>query len=370
MLSLENIPIGVSDAVGLINQTLDNVYPQMTVVGELINLRLAKGKWVYFDIRDEYSKLHCFGTTYVLPGPLEDGMMVEVVVVPRLHPQFGFSANLSSVRPVGEGSLLKAASLLQKKLEAEGLFALERKRTITKIPTKIALITSDESAAYSDFMKIVKARWPLLRIDVYSVLVQGIAAVNEIIQAIERANLSPDTVEVLVITRGGGSADDLAAFSDERLVRAVAASRIPTVIAIGHERDVSLAELASDLHASTPSNAAELLTPDKNMYIKQLNSELSQLRQSLNSLIESQRSGLINTRNSLLGLTKKLISDSKNRLSMNEKTVNLLDPLSVLKRGYAMARKSGHAIKTVEMAKKAKDFDLSFVDGEVSVTIK
>lgn len=369
MQGIESIILGVSDAVGLLNQTLEMVYPQMTIVGELVNFRVAKGKWLYFDVRDEYAKLHCFGTVYMLPGPLEDGMMVEVTVAPRLHPQFGFTANLSSVRPVGEGSIVKAASLLQKKLEREGLFAAERKRALPLLPQKIALVTSDESAAYSDFIKIARSRWPLAEIEVYSVLVQGVDAPAQIIEAIALSNLAEQPADVVVITRGGGSADDLAAFNDERVVRAVASSRIPTLAAIGHERDFSLAELAADARASTPSNAAELLLPDKKDFIQNLANKNDWLRQGLIGCIGANSSWIGVRTDVLSAVVDRIFSNKRKAIESSTKALRVLDPAAVLRRGYALARKNGKYIVSAVKAKNEKSFDLSFADGDVSVTI-
>jgi exodeoxyribonuclease VII large subunit len=253
----------VSDAIAVINQTFDSVYPTMTVVGELANFNISKNRWVYADLKDDSAKMRLFGTIFQLPGPLEDGMQLEIVGEPRLHPQFGFSLNIRSIRPVGEGSIKKAANLLQEKLEKEGLFSEIRKRPVPYAPIRVGLIASEESAAYFDFIKILNARWQGVEVELYNSVVQGDSAVESLVSAISFFNQESEPVEVLVMIRGGGSADDLSAFSSEQVVRAVASSRIPTAVAIGHEVDISLAELAADLRASTPSNAAELLFPDK-----------------------------------------------------------------------------------------------------------
>ena len=190
-------------------------------------------------------------------------MTVAVRGVPKLHPQYGFSVTVQAIKPTGEGSIKKAAALLEKKLRTEGLFDESRKRAIPYPPTHIGLITSGESAAFRDFTKILNARWGGVTVTLIDVQVQGDPAPAHIVSALKQFNTMPDPPEVLVVTRGGGSADDLQAFSTEQVTRAVAASRIPTVVAIGHEVDISLAELAADQRASTPSNAAELLVPDR-----------------------------------------------------------------------------------------------------------
>ncbi|MEI6237750.1 MAG: exodeoxyribonuclease VII large subunit, partial [Candidatus Saccharibacteria bacterium] len=276
-----------TDFVAIANQALEHVFGNVFIEGELSNFRISKNRWVYFDIKDDISKVACFGSVYQLPGPLKDGMLVKIGGQPRLHPQFGFKINFVSITPSGEGSINKAYELLRAKLNAEGLFLESRKRSIQYPPIKIGLITSNESAAYADFIKIINNRWPLLEIELYDVQVQGEAAINQIIDALTRANKMSDLAEVLVIIRGGGSSDDLAVFNDERVVRAIAASRIPTFVAIGHEINESLAEMVADKRASTPSNAAELLVPDKNSELKHLIQQKSILKSLLLNLVNN-----------------------------------------------------------------------------------
>jgi exodeoxyribonuclease VII large subunit len=257
------LELSVSEFVALLNQTLEFAYPHVTIAGELANFRISKNRWLYFDLKDEGAVVRFFGTVYALPGPLENGMLLKVSGSPRLHPLYGFSVSVLSITPSGEGSIKKAATLLEAKLAAEGLFDPTRKRPLPYPPARIGLIASTESAAYSDFLKVLGERWGGVTIEVIDVQVQGEVAPEQIVQAITRFNQKSLAPDVLVITRGGGSAQDLQAFSSEQVTRAVAASRIPTLVAIGHERDIALAELAADQRASTPSNAAELLLPDR-----------------------------------------------------------------------------------------------------------
>src|SRR6056297_2371862 len=235
-MSMSEPVLSVSDALSFINQTLEIAYPSLTIVGELANFKVSKDRWVYADLKDESAKMRLFGTVYQLPGPIEDGMMMEITGEPRLHPQFGFSFQIRSMRPVGEGTIKKASMLLRAKLEKEGLFSSERKRPIPYPPERVALITADSSAAYADFMKIAHTRWPKLAIDVHNTAVQGQDAVSELVTAIEKVNKMSVQPDVIVLVRGGGSSDDLSAYSSEQVVRAIAASRVPTLVAIGHEK--------------------------------------------------------------------------------------------------------------------------------------
>jgi exodeoxyribonuclease VII large subunit len=149
-MATADLTFSVSEFVALLNQTLEYAYPNVTITGELANFRVSKNRWAYFDLKDEEATVRFFGTIYQLPGPLEDGMMVAVRGVPRLHPQYGFSITVQHIQPVGEGSIRKAAQLLEAKLTAEGLFDPERKRPLPYPPAHIGLVASAESAAYRD----------------------------------------------------------------------------------------------------------------------------------------------------------------------------------------------------------------------------
>ena len=222
----EAIELSVSDFVALLNQTLEFAYPSVTIIGELANFRVSKNRWVYFDLKDDKASVKFFGTVYQLPGPLEEGMLLKVRGQPRLHQLYGFSVNVLSMLPAGEGSIRRAADLLQAKLTVEGLFDPARKRALPYPPSRVGLITSAQSAAYADFIKIMNARWQGVEIELIDVQVQGEPAPEQISQAIEQFNAQALPPEVLVLIRGGGSAEDLAAFSSEQVTRAVAASRV------------------------------------------------------------------------------------------------------------------------------------------------
>ncbi len=359
----------VSEAVAVLNQTLESIYPTVTIVGELANYKIAKNRWIYADIKDDGAKLRCFGTIYQLPGPLEDGMMIEIVAEPRLHPQFGFSLNIRSIRPVGEGSIKKAANLLQAKLEKEGLFAPERKRAIPYAPSKVGLIASEQSAAYADFIKILEARWQGVEIELFDATVQGESAPESLISALQYFNQQSEPQEVIVMIRGGGSADDLSAFSVEQVTRAVAGSRIPTVVAIGHEVDVSLAELAADLRASTPSNAAELIFPDKKEAMKNLELINKNLRDNVNQYIESKESRLIDTKSNLLESVQKIIDDKVLVLSHASSLLESVHPKATLKRGYALIQSNGKLISSVKNFSEGQKVSISVKDGDAKATI-
>lgn len=366
---MQDVTLSPSDFVALVNQTLEFAYPNVVIQGELCNFRVVRGRWVYFALKDDFSTVQFFGSVYQLPGPLEDGLQVRVLGNPRLHAKFGFSVNVISIAPVGEGSIKKAADLLAAKLAAEGLFDPERKRSLPAMPERIGLITAGGSAAYADFIKIMSERWGGLTINFADTLVQGDQAPASIVKALEHFNQLATPPEVLVITRGGGSAEDLAAFNDERVVRAVAASRIPTLVAIGHEVDESLAELAADARASTPSNAAQIVAPDRAHEIAGLHIKRQNLVSDLADIYGDQLKLVNGWRSYLARQVTRLLEVEIERLSANRRLSNLYDPQTALRRGYALVHKDGKIVNRTGQTGPGDSLDVDLSDGKLKVTV-
>lgn len=361
---MDNVVLSVSDFVGLLNQTLEFAYPNVVVQGELANFRVSKNRWVYFDLKDEYSSVKFFGTVYQLPGPLEDGMMLQVRGNPRLHNLYGFSINVQTMQPVGEGSIKKAAALLEAKLAAEGLFEPTRKRPLPYPPAKIGLVTSSESAAYHDFMKILNERWVGLEIILADVQVQGDAAPAQIVDALNFMNTHED-VDVIVLTRGGGSAEDLGAFSTEQVTRAVAGSRTPTMVAIGHEVDISLAELAADQRASTPSNAAQLLVPDKKDELKHLQQSRTALIAALDRTVTDGEARLGISLEKLHERLVAIMDSNTRRLQLKKQLVEAFNPKAALKRGYAIVRLKDKVVRGAGDVSPGDRLTITLTDGTI-----
>lgn len=357
--------VSVSEFVSVLNQTLEYAYPSVLIVGEVANYRVSKNRWVYFDLKDEYASVKFFGTVYQLPGPLEDGLLLQVRGLPRLHQQFGFSVTVQFMQPVGEGSLKKAATLLEAQLTKEGIFDPIRKRSLPYPPHRVGLITSSESAAYKDFVKILNDRWAGLEITVADVQVQGEQAPGQIVRAIEYLNIHESALDIIVITRGGGSADDLGAFNTEQVVRAVAGSRIPTLVAIGHEVDISLAELAADQRASTPSNAAELLVPDKKSELPMLVERRLQLGRSLEQLHASRKAILHQAKEQLELSVKEYIAQTARALVDARRLLDALGPHSVLQRGYAIVRASNSVVRSKHDVQPGESLTIELHDGTI-----
>lgn len=364
-MSSENQPLkfSPSDFVALANQVFETAFGFVYLQGEIANFRVSKNKWVYFDLKDDTSKIACFGSVYSLPGPVEDGMLVEISGRATMHPQFGFSFTFQSIKPSGEGSIKKAFDMLRAKLQNEGLFDIDRKRYLPYPPSKIALVTSAKSAAYVDFVKIVNVRWPYVEIVVYDTLVQGENAPAQLVNAINMANQDA-TADILVVTRGGGSADDMAAFSDERVVRALAASRIPTLVAIGHEIDESLAELVADKRASTPSNAAELIVPDKPTEKKFVDSAQNNITSGYKNFIESELSDNANIFKQISDMYRSHITNEQAALSNYGQILSSLNPTNVLKRGYSVIRlENGRLVRKIADVQIGNNLNITLSDG-------
>lgn len=342
---MDEVPLSVSEFVAYLNQTLEYAFPRVLIKGEVSEFRVSKNRWVYFNLKDQDSSIKCFGTVYQMPGPLQDGMVVQVLGSPRLHNLYGFSVNVQAVQPVGEGSLKKAFELLRAKLEAEGLFAPSRKRSLPELPSRIGLISSTQAAGYTDFVTILGARWGGIEVMVADTQVQGISAPRQIVRAIEYFNTLDEPPEVLVIVRGGGSADDLAAFNDEALVRAVASSKIPTLVGIGHEVDVSLADLAADVRAATPSNAAERLTPDRREILERLAYGVTRLDHRLATRLGDIRQSVAGFGAEALKAIQQKIIAKKQYVLQQARLLEQLSPNTVLEKGYALLRQRHQVLK-------------------------
>lgn len=333
-----NLLLSVSDFVALTNQTLEYAYPSVEVEGEVASFKINQNKFVFFDLKDDESTVGCFMMVFQLRIPIEDGMKVVVRATPKLTKWGRFSLTVQSIRPSGEGSLKKSFELLKAKLEKEGLFDPARKRSLPSLPRRVAVISSTQAAGYGDFIRIIDDRWGGMDVDVAHVQVQGEAAPDQIIRAIEYFNQQAELADVLVILRGGGSADDLSVFNDDLLVRAVAASRIPTLTGIGHETDESLVDLAADVRASTPSNAAQRLVPDREevrRYVRQLVGRIfGEMDHAIEAVSRESKSSL----ERMLERLEDQFGRTEHDFVRLKSVLAAFDPDNVLRRGYAVVR--------------------------------
>lgn len=332
----QELVFSVSDFIATSNQTFATSFPSVLIEGEVSSFKVNQNKFVFFDIKDGNSSLNCFMTIWQLRLPLEDGMKVIVKAQPKLTNWGKFSLTVSQIRPKGEGSLKKSFDILKQKLTKEGLFADARKRTLPSKPQNIAVISSTQAAGYADFIKIINERWGGMNISVAHVQVQGLSAPDQIIRAFDYFNESSILPEVIVLIRGGGSADDLAAFNDEQLVRKIASSKVPVLTGIGHETDESLADYAADCSASTPSNAAQILTPDKKSEFKYLSNRVANLSQNLLLQIENQEDKQKHKLVNLNQLLNNKVDQVQQKIIARQKILESYNPEDVLRRGYAI----------------------------------
>jgi len=355
--------LSVSDFVEQIN---DIILGEFVIEGEVSQYKISQGKWVFFDLKDDRATINCFAVVYQVGQTLSDGMKVRVVGYPKIYEKNGrFSLTVQKIQLVGEGDLKKAYEILKQKLLSEGLFDVNRKREFTFLPKKIGVIASRDSAAFGDFVRIVDNRFKGVEILLFNVAVQGQSAAEEIVLAFEYFNSCETGAEVIALIRGGGSLEDLAAFNDERVARAVYASRVPTICGVGHERDESLCDLVADKRASTPSNAAEIVVPDKNEIIRSLDfslehifdsvrhsihKEIYEVDQKMYTIVSSVEGPVLKAKSLLekfdnLPSTFSLkVSVIKNYILAADRLFKNVDPKLILKRGFSIVRDSGGSI--------------------------
>ena len=332
------IILSVSDFVAVSNDIFEKSFPSVLIGGEVSSFKINQKKFVFFDLKDERSSLSCFMTVWQMRFPLEDGMKIVAEVRPKLTAWGKFSLTVERVIPKGEGNLKKSFDILKQKLAREGLFDEDRKRDLPQNPQRIAVISSTQAAGFADFVKIINERWSGLKIRVAHTQVQGMAAADQIIRVIEYFNSCKELPEVIAIIRGGGSADDLAVFNDERLVRAVATSRVPIITGIGHEIDESLCDLAADYAASTPSNVAQILSPDKSAEIRFLRSRVLKAGEQIVNNLGFNRE---ENHAKIVGIYSKIfnkIKESEVEISTKKRLLENLNPQKILRQGYAILR--------------------------------
>lgn len=386
-----NQVLTVSEFLNALNETMAFAFPEVVVQGEVSSFKVNQGKWVFFDVKDQESTLGCFMTLYQLKTPLEDGMQVRVIGTPKLTKWGKFSFTVKRVELAGEGALKRAFMLLQKKLSDEGLFASERKRPLPQYPKTIGLVASGQSAAYADFVKILSQRWGGLHIQLADVQVQGAAAPDQVVNAIRQFNEAADPVDVLVVIRGGGSLEDLQAFNTEDVARAVAGSRIPTIVGVGHEVDVSLADMAADVRAATPTDAARIVVPDRVAMAGELDSRTARMEQHirqnllrreqllLNHVTRMERfvrqpierlaRAAINLRRDL-GTIERTLQLREQKLEGLVRNLKNVDPKAVLARGYSMVRQGDKLIKSAKDLSPKSSFMIQFANDRANARLE
>lgn len=395
---MERLALTVTELNNRIKSLLDRdpVLSEVCVRGELSNYKTYPSGHHYFTLKDSESSLRCVmfkSSAARLRFRPENGMNVIVFGNVSVFPRDGaYQLYASAILPVGAGDLQAAFEQLKAKLSSEGLFDPSHKKALPEFPETIAVITSPAGAAVHDIIRILGRRWPMAKVLLLPVRVQGEEAPEEIAQALKTAN-ELDIADLIITGRGGGSIEDLWAFNDERVARAVYASHIPVISAVGHEPDVTISDYAADVRASTPSNAAEIAVPDREeieaglsklrrRLLVSFSNELSALRRQVNSLgekrvlrdpsaqVDIRRMALDRLRERLvLSLEQELVHKKHSFIQLSS-ALDALSPLRVLTRGYSyVTDENGAAIKSVAELEPGERVRLILSDGSAECVV-
>jgi exodeoxyribonuclease VII large subunit len=343
--------------------------PSIWVEGEVTEFRRQRG-WqsVFFTLKDPGDGA-CLpvsmprGRFDGLRLELADGMQVHVFGRPEFYEARGvFQLRALSIEPLGLGAILAGLERLKRKLAAEGLFVPERKRPLPMLPKRVGVLTGNEAAAKRDFVTAVQSRFPAANLLVAQTYVQGQAAPTAIVATLQ-ALAREAGVDVIVLTRGGGSFEDLLPFSDERVVRAVAKCDVPIVSAVGHEQDTPLCDLAADVRASTPTAAARLVVPDERELRERLDAARSGLARGAGAALERARSSLARDKERLDRAPALLVERKRAGLEALAGRFQTLSPQKTLARGYAIVRTDNAIVRSGAELEPGKSVDVELAEG-------
>jgi len=360
----------VSQVNQAVRSLLEENLPPLWITGEVGNWKRAGSGHCYFSLKDETAQLRCVmwrGDASRLPMDPEEGMRIRAFGQVTVYEARGeYQLVVRALEGEGEEGLWKLAfERLRKKLEDEGLFRPERKRPLPRFPQTVGVVTSLAGAALHDILTVLRRRAPWVRILVRGVRVQGEGAAVEIADAV-RVVAESGLVEVLIVGRGGGSQEDLWAFNEEPVARAVADCPVPVVSAVGHEVDVTISDLVADLRAPTPSAAAEAVAPDKEEIVRNLEAVGTRLARGLRRGVEVRRRRLEERRSALARSTQALIKARRHALANLGGKMDALSPLSTLRRGYSVALEAGgRVLRRAGDFKLGKAFELRVMDGRI-----
>ncbi len=351
----------------------DTLLMNVAVTGEISNLKYHSSGHVYFSLNDENSKVNCFlPSSYVktLKYELGDGLEITASGKVNVYRRGGYySLFVRNIQVAGEGGLSMAFQLMKEKLEKEGLFDPAHKKPIPAFPHKIGILTSSTGAAVKDIIKIIRSKNELVDIIVFPVQVQGDGAAADIAGMLKFVNDNYDDIDTLIVGRGGGSQEDLWAFNEEILARAIFDSRIPVISAVGHEIDFSISDFVADMRAETPTAAADLAVPDIGELVDRLNKFSSEMLLNLKNLL---RVAELKTEQAYTRMKQDMDLLLLNRYNEIERYKLILeqnDPHRIMERGYAVIESDGRVIRTPEELKDG-EYDIVFRSGKVRVRIE
>jgi exodeoxyribonuclease VII large subunit len=384
----------VSEITYSVRELLEDSYPDVWLTGEVSNFRNPESRHYYFSLKDDACQLKAvvFGGKQKLGFQLEDGLEVICHGKISVYSARGeYQIIIDHLEPKGKGALQIAFEQLKKKLEAQGLFAKERKRPLPFLPRKIGVVTSPTGAAIRDIIHVLQRRFPTIEVLLSPVKVQGDGAASEIAQAIEEMNRRDD-IDVLIVGRGGGSLEDLWAFNEEVVARAIFASRIPVISAVGHEIDFTIADFVADVRAPTPSAAAEIAVPRKSDLEESIRDLKRQLILALKTDLQNRWSeiqklkGMItdpsrrfpDLHQRLDGLHERLSLSVRQGLERKNQYLlklqsNLvhLSPMHILEKGYSVVTRKGtpQPIKSAKSLEEGAALDIRFYEGSAETKV-
>lgn len=374
----------------------DPLLNNVAVRGEISNYKMYPSGHHYFTLKDEGGALKSVmfkGNAARLRFRPENGMKVIAMGKVTVYPRDGaYQLYCTAMAMDGVGDLYAAFEQLKKRLAAEGLFDQSKKKPLPRFPQTIGIVTSSAGAAVHDMLRILRKRYPLSKVRLLPVRVQGVEAPGEIAAAIDYANRY-HLADLLIVGRGGGSIEDLWAFNDERVAYAIYRSQIPVISAVGHEPDVTISDFVADLRAATPSNAAELAVPDQDALRQTLDAMSSAMAVALNRQLKSARQhlgvlskspalqrpdGYLEQRRKSLDMLKSrlVFAENQNIQRCNQKYIacvsklDAMSPLKVLTRGYSMAQNErGEVVRSISQVELGERITVSLADGKLSVTV-
>ena len=385
-------PISVSALAHLLKSHVGDLFGAVTVRGELSNFTAHRSGHWYFAIKDENAVINCAmfrgSNARVSFHPRAGDAVVLSGGMDVYAPQGRLSLIVRSMSKDGAGDMARRLEELKRRLSAEGLFDPERKRSLPPLPRCVGVATSPTGAALQDVLKVLRQRFPATHVLVSPCKVQGDGSAASVIDAISRLE-ADGRAEVIIFGRGGGSPEDLMAFNDEGLARAVAACTIPTISAVGHEVDVSITDLVADVRAATPSHAAELVVPEREGLQFALDELKGRLHASMLRSVVSRRERLerVKLRGPMQRVTdgrlrldelsdrvhigvKKCLTRDQSRLGQLSGRLDAMSPLRVLERGYVVVTKDGAAVTSSAALSTGDAVRLRFSDGEQSAEIQ
>jgi exodeoxyribonuclease VII large subunit len=350
-------------------ELIEGVFPPLWVAGEVANFTRARSGHCYFTLRDDESQLRCVmwrDDAARLPTSPEEGMAVRALGRLTLYPARGeFQLVATQLEGRGDGLWKLALERLRRKLEAEGLTAPERKRPLPRHPAVVGVVTSPSGAVLHDILNVVRRRAPWTRVVLAPCRVQGEGAAGEIAAAIGRFAVS-GCADVLIVGRGGGSVEDLWAFNEEVVARAIAGSPVPVISAVGHETDVTIADLVADHRAPTPSAAAEAAVPDRSVILRNLERDAERLRCAADDRLLRARDRLADAGLTLDDAADRLVRDGRDRLAVAARHLAAISPLAAFERGFALPLSGeGRILRRTADFLPGASFELRVSDGSL-----